>query len=64
MPRLNRLFCGGRLQLLGFCLVVLLLGGAAFAQQGIIEDIRIHGNRRIPADYHPLADVYPSGRCL
>jgi outer membrane protein insertion porin family len=50
MPRLSRLFCGGRLRLLGFCLVVLLLGGAAFAQQGIIEDIRVHGNRRIPAD--------------
>jgi outer membrane protein insertion porin family len=28
----------------------MLLGGMAFAQQGIIEDIRIHGNRRIPAD--------------
>jgi outer membrane protein insertion porin family len=28
----------------------MLLGGMALAQQGIIEDIRIHGNRRIPAD--------------
>ncbi len=28
----------------------MLLGGMAFAQKGIIEDIRIHGNRRIPAD--------------
>ncbi len=28
----------------------MLLGGMAFAQQGVIEDIRIHGNRRIPAD--------------
>jgi outer membrane protein insertion porin family len=28
----------------------MLFGGMAFAQQGIIEDIRIHGNRRIPAD--------------
>jgi outer membrane protein insertion porin family len=28
----------------------MLLAGLAFAQQGIIEDIRIHGNRRIPAD--------------
>ncbi len=37
-------------QLLRFCLVIMLLGGMAFAQQGIIEDIRIHGNRRIPAD--------------
>jgi outer membrane protein insertion porin family len=27
-----------------------LLGGMAYAQQGIIEDIRVHGNRRIPAD--------------
>ncbi len=28
----------------------MLLAGTAFAQQGIIEDIRIHGNRRIPAE--------------
>jgi outer membrane protein insertion porin family len=28
----------------------MLLGGMALAQQGIIEDIRIHGNRRIPAE--------------
>ena len=29
----------------------MLLGGMTFAQQGgIIEDIRVHGNRRIPAD--------------
>ena len=27
-----------------------MLCGVAHAQQGIIEDIRIHGNRRIPAD--------------
>ncbi len=33
-----------------FCLVFMLLGGMAFAQKGVIEDIRIHGNRRIPAD--------------
>jgi len=37
-------------QLFRYCLVIMLLGGIAFAQQGIIEDIRIHGNRRIPAD--------------
>jgi len=36
--------------LLCYSLVVLLFGGMALAQQGIIEDIRIHGNRRIPAD--------------
>jgi outer membrane protein insertion porin family len=28
----------------------MLLGGMALAQQGIVEDIRIHGNRRIPAE--------------
>ncbi len=33
-----------------FCLVFMLLGGMAFAQKGIIEDIRVHGNRRIPAE--------------
>jgi len=33
-----------------FCLIIMLLCGMAFAQQGIIEDIRVHGNRRIPAD--------------
>jgi len=30
--------------------VLFLLCGLAAAQQGVIEDIRIHGNRRIPAD--------------
>jgi len=48
-PRLNR-SRRGPFQLFRFCLVVLLLCGIAHAQQGIIEDIRIHGNRRIPAD--------------
>jgi outer membrane protein insertion porin family len=38
------------LQSLWLLLIVLLLGGMAVAQQGIIEDIRIHGNRRIPAE--------------
>jgi outer membrane protein insertion porin family len=28
----------------------MLLGGMAFAQKGVIEDIRVHGNRRIPAE--------------
>jgi outer membrane protein insertion porin family len=40
----------GLFRLLRYCLVIMLLGGMALAQQGIIEDIRIHGNRRIPAD--------------
>ncbi len=31
-------------------MVLMLLGGMAFAQKGIIEDIRVHGNRRIPAE--------------
>jgi outer membrane protein insertion porin family len=31
-------------------LLVLLLAGIAFAQQAIVEDIRIHGNRRVPAE--------------
>lgn len=42
--------CRGLFQLVGLFLIALLLGGIAFAQQGIIEDIRVHGNRRIPAD--------------
>ncbi|HUO60402.1 MAG TPA: outer membrane protein assembly factor BamA [Candidatus Acidoferrales bacterium] len=31
-------------------IVLCLFCAIAFAQQGVIEDIRIHGNRRIPAD--------------
>ncbi|HVP65587.1 MAG TPA: POTRA domain-containing protein, partial [candidate division Zixibacteria bacterium] len=31
-------------------IVLCLLCALAFGQQGVIEDIRIHGNRRIPAD--------------
>jgi outer membrane protein insertion porin family len=31
-------------------MVLMLLAGMAFAQKGIIEDIRVHGNRRIPAE--------------
>ena len=30
--------------------LVLALCGVASAQNGIVEDIQIHGNRRIPAD--------------
>lgn len=51
-------------KLLGLSILFLFLSGIAFAQQGIIEDIRIHGNRRIPAESirarmftHP-GDVY------
>lgn len=40
----------GLFRLVCYCLVIMLFGGMALAQQGIIEDIRIHGNRRIPAD--------------
>jgi outer membrane protein insertion porin family len=47
---LNRPSARGLFRLLRFCLVVMLLAGMAFAQQGIIEDIRVHGNRRIPAE--------------
>ncbi len=54
--------------LLRLFVVLLLLGGFAFAQQGIIEDIRVHGNRRIPADtirsrmFTRAGDVYdPNG---
>jgi outer membrane protein insertion porin family len=54
--------------LLRLVVVLLLLGGFAFAQQGIIEDIRVHGNRRIPADtirgrmFTRAGDVYdPNG---
>ncbi len=50
MPRLSRPTTKGLFQLLRLCLVFLLLGGMAFAQKGVIEDIRVHGNRRIPAD--------------
>ncbi|HWR35839.1 MAG TPA: outer membrane protein assembly factor BamA [Clostridia bacterium] len=32
------------------CLFVLLCCGLAFAQQGVVEEVIIHGNRRIPAD--------------
>ncbi|MGC2209006.1 MAG: outer membrane protein assembly factor BamA [Candidatus Korobacteraceae bacterium] len=39
----------GLIHLLRFCVVLMLLGGMALAQ-GIIEDIRIHGNRRVPAE--------------
>ena len=49
MPRLSRSFRRGLTRLLCFCLVLMLLGGMALAQ-GIIEDIRIHGNRRVPAE--------------
>ncbi|MDR3764553.1 MAG: outer membrane protein assembly factor BamA [Acidobacteriota bacterium] len=37
-------------RLFSFLLAFLFVAGAAFAQQGIIEDIRVHGNRRIPAE--------------
>jgi outer membrane protein insertion porin family len=49
VPRLSRSFRRGPFHLLRYCLVVMLLGGMALAQ-GIVEDIRIHGNRRIPAE--------------
>jgi outer membrane protein insertion porin family len=59
---------GGVNGLLRLFVVLLLLGGFAFAQQGIIEDIRVHGNRRIPADtirsrmFTRAGDVYdPNG---
>lgn len=40
----------GLVRLFSFLLAFLFIAGAAFAQQGIIEDIRVHGNRRIPAE--------------
>jgi outer membrane protein insertion porin family len=49
MPRLSRPFGRGLLHLLRFCVVLMLLGGMALAQ-GIVEDIRVHGNRRVPAE--------------
>ena len=46
----------------------LLMAGTAFAQQAVVEDIRIHGNRRIPAEtirarmFTHAGDVYdPAG---
>jgi outer membrane protein insertion porin family len=57
MPCLGRTLRRGPLASLRFCLILLcllslLLAGTAWAQapQGIVEDIRIHGNRRIPSE--------------
>ncbi|MGA2904299.1 MAG: outer membrane protein assembly factor BamA [Candidatus Korobacteraceae bacterium] len=49
---------------IGFFLALLLLAGAAVAQQDVIESIVIHGNRRIPAEtirarmFTKAGDVY------
>lgn len=58
----------GVVRLFSLLLAFLFLAGAAFAQSGIIEDIRVHGNRRIPAEtirsrmFTRPGDVYdPSG---